>query len=453
LVTTQLRVTKASDLPEIVPDKENQLSLVEYSSIIETLIRVKGSLVSPLPEDEKKSIVVQFGLEFQRFLSRTFSSFLDLSYSLSSPDEVKQTFFEKIGKGIEGIVSQPSFDESLFDLNKGILNGPFFGILIKEGKHYVIDSRFMTKYEYKSGLLAPSVKAVFEFKQGSLVWKHIEHNGKTCLPQTPEFELGERLMYNYLLIDTIVNKRLLASHLKVPKAGAYAVRKFMSAQNRLKQFLYNFTYGSISIMNVADLFLGKGYGNGIKYFPFTEKGLIDYTNDSIEEDHTSTYFPEVNYPCGVLEDCVTVYNIYKKYVSRVISILDETEKKECLEVVNFLQNEVKEYKYKSCVEILASFMYVTSVVHTLKTNVLEYVTQGYRCPVSVNSNGTIPKYAYLTAIPFVLVTTIPMRKLFVKLPAVYSSQAKTIYNDMCSDLKAAKFSEVDINKIDSSAQI
>ena len=287
-----LKFFKARQLPNDIPDKEEYLSLVPYSSLIPTIIPVNTTLVKPIPKDEIDTFAKNAILKINAFLSKRTTNLFDFSKSLHSPEECKIAFHDAIGKHIDGLVPQPSFESSLLDPNHCLLQSSFYDNLVPECDFYVIDSLYMTKYKYKPGLLAPAVKAYFTFQNKTLVLQMIQYNGAFYKKGSAEFDLGRRLLYNYLLIDTVVNKHLIVSHLKINQTGAYAIRKFMSKSNTLKQFLYNFSYGVNPINHATDLLIGKDYGNVIKFFPFTEESLLHYINDRIADNHESTCFPK-----------------------------------------------------------------------------------------------------------------------------------------------------------------
>lgn len=123
------------------------------------------------------------------------------------------------------------------------------------------------------------------------------------------------------------------------------------------------------------------------------------------------------------------------------------------EMIKAFQSFVKEYKHKRPEEILASFMYVSSVYHELKSSIYNFITLGYDCPVSVYADGTISKYEYLLGVVSTLFTTIPMRTIFITLPGKYDNIAKKVYSEMCNDLLEAKLTNFNIESIDSSVQI
>jgi predicted house-cleaning noncanonical NTP pyrophosphatase (MazG superfamily) len=452
-----LRFANSRPLPDVVPDKEDYLNNVAYSLLISTIKDVNVTLVNPVPKDEEDSIVKQIGLSINRFVSRFFYDFLDTSVVLNNDTHAQQAFGNHISPFINGVCPQPSFDKSLLDYNYSILKGPFYGTLKKScGAHFVIDSSFMQKYNFKDGLIPPVMKALFTVADGRLVLDNVFYDGKNHTKESPGFELGKKILNNYLLIDTIINKHLIVSHFKFAQSGAFAIRKYMSSSNRIKQFLYNFSFGVNAINHATDLLIGKGYGSVAKWMPFTEGSLIDYINDRIAEDHSSTCFPETE--CDLNEsliekDCGKIYQVFKKYVKLVLQESSKEEYSECKHVVNYLRENVKEFQNRKTEEILASYMYVTSVVHEIKQDIYNLITQGYSCPVSINKDQSVSKYIYLSAMLPALSTTVPMRTLFVDLPESYSLDTKVNYYSMLNELKQLKLDVIKIRDVDSSVQV
>jgi hypothetical protein len=441
----------------MVPAKETHLNMVAYSRLISTSKDLNTTLVNPLPNDEQLSFLQQFGLNVNRFVSRLFYNFLDTSVVLKNDNHVIETFNTYISPFITGAGSQPSFDKSILDYNNSILKGPFYGTLINtHGNHYVIDSTFMQKYTFKDGLIPPVMKASFNVTNGQLVLENICFDGKSHSPDSSGFELGKRILNNYLLIDTAINKHFVVAHFKIAQSGAFAIRKYMSSSNRIKQFLYNFSFGVNAINHASDLIFGKYCGSFLKWLPFTEESLINYMNDKIAEDHSSTCFPENEFVmnCSSIEkDCAKIYQVFKKYIKLVLQDSSKEEYSECEDTIKYLRENVKEFENRKTAEILASYMYVSSVVHENKQRVYNHITQGYSCPVSINKDGSVSKYTYLSTMVPLLTTIVPMRTLFVNLPESYNVDTKIFYFSMLNELKQLKLDIINIRDIDSSVQI
>jgi hypothetical protein len=455
-----LRIATPSPLPLVVPEMETNLKMTPYSEIVPTTKSLNTFLVTPLPKGEEDSTFKKIIAYIVRLVAKTFFQSLDQSISLHSDQECRETFMTYIMPFIRGASPPPSFDSTLLDYNNSVINGTFYGNLKFSGESFVIDSTYMQKYQFKSGLIPPIMKATFKQVNKSLILDSIYHSGKMFNSGSAGFDLGRRILNSYLLIDTMVNKHLVVSHFKVAQTGAFAVRKFLSSNNRIKQFLFNFSFGVISVNHGTDSLIGKDYGSLIKSLPFTEESLIDYINDCISENHTTTLFPSndqaianEHVSSGILGDCVKIFEVYKKSIKDVLRHASEEENSECQQLLDYLQCNIKEYQNCEPEDILASYMYVTSVVHELKQAIYNYITQAYSFPQSLNHDGSVPKYIYLSAMLSTLLTIVPMRTLFIDLPDSYHPDTKFQYYKMLSELKNLNLGFIKIEDIDSSVQV
>jgi hypothetical protein len=422
--------------------------------MISTIKDVNTTLVNVVPNDEQLSFLQQFALNVNRFVSKFFYEFTDTSVVLNSDIQVQEAFNARIAPLIKGVCPQPSFDKSILEYNYSILKGPFYGTLKNtHGNHFVIDSTFMQKYKFKDGLVPPVMKASFIVVNGQLVLENICYDGKIHTPESSGIEMGRRILNNYLLIDTFVNKHLVAAHFKFAQNGAFAIRKYMSSSNRIKQFLYNFTVGINAVNHATDLIIGKDYGFLAKWIPLTKGSMIDYINDRFIEDHSSTCFPGKSGLSLIEEDCAKIYEVFKKYIKIVLQESSNEEYSECKDVVNYLRENVHEFQNRKPDEILASFMYVSSIVHDVKQSLYNLITQGYACPVSINKDGSVSKYTYLPAILPFTASAIPLRTLFVNLPQSYNVDTKIHYYSMLNELRRLNLEVIKIRDVNSSVQI
>jgi hypothetical protein len=228
----------------------------------------------------------------------------------------------------------------------------------------------------------------------------------------------------------------------------------MSSKNKMKQFLWNFTVGVHGInLNTGSLIAKDPRGTMDYFMPFESDGLIDYINDSVKTDCSSYIFPkEQMYPCDISSESKKIYDIYKKYIKEILKELNKDDMDECIKVYEYIKDNIKEYKNRYMEEVFASYMYTASILHIISADVFQQMVQGYDCPVSINKDGTINKYAYVMAMINIIYVNAPQRKLFMKLPETYDILVRNEYNNMLNEFSNAKFESIDIFNIDASVQ-
>lgn len=436
-------------LPETLPDRDKDLQLVKYSQVISTAKGVNASLGDRFVKDEgyKYSIL--------SFIGRFSSSQPQTErYVLKNSTTTEQAYNKYIAP--KQTVEQPLFATDLLHESICIQEGGFFGNLKPEGDYLVIDSLFMTKYKYKPNVLVPAVKAYFTVQNDKRIrLEKILHNGTVYHPgrRSPGFRLAKRLLFNYLLIKSILSTHLVVCHLKITQTCAFSVRKFLSSNNKMKQFLWNFTSGVIGTNRNTGNLIKLNTGSVNYFSPFSDEGIIDYINDSVHEDCSKYIFPqEQPYPCQTFSECETVYDIYKRYIREILQDLNKQELDECTELYDYLRLTVSEFKHKHIEEVLASFIFTASVLHDLTTKFYQQMIQGYDCPTSINTDGSVHKYRYLLSMLALEFVNLPQRKIFTPLPDTYDAFVRNTYDDMCQELLNQPFKQIDISTIDSAVQ-
>lgn len=434
-------------LPEKIPDKDADLQLVRYSSVIDTGKEVNAFLTNKFLNDEGWEYKLLYYIQ-----SMSSPPPKTTYYRLKSSFETEQAFVSFLNRHKK--TPRPLFTLDVLEPSVCIQNGPFFGNLVREGKYLVIDSLYMSKYKYKPDTLIPAVKAYFTIQTDNNIKLHsILYNDTIYKPEHPDFVLTKRLMYNYLLTRTILALHLVTCHLKISQIAAFGIRKYLSSNNTLKQFLWNFTSGVHGInMNTGSL-IKRGFGSVSYFLPFSDDGIVDFINDSAQTDCSSYIFPqEPDYPCQILSECETVFDIYKKYVKRVIANLTEEHLDECIELYEYLRITIREFRHKSIEEVFASFMFTASVLHEITTHFFQQMVQGYDCPTSINSDGSIHKYRYLISMMTQIFVNIPQRKIFTTLPDSYNAYIRNQYTEMSRELLEQEFHCIDMSSVDSAVQ-
>ena len=431
---------------DVVPDIDNDLKLVKYSSKINTVKEVNAFLTNKIPKDEW--LRYNFTLTVRKYFPNNFPKKEIPLHNKYEVEKVYKSFFEMNN------IPRALFDNDLLDESVCIQEGAFFNNLEKRGDYYVIDSLHMDKYKYKPGQLKPLMKAYFKFENEILKIDHIYYNNAIYYPKDTGFILAKRVMYNFLVLKTLLEVHLCIIHLKISGICAYSIRKFMSSKNKMKQFLWNFTVGVHGVNLNTGGIVGENPRGTMDYFmPFEGEGFVDYMNDSMKNDCSSFIFPkEQTYPCKISSESKKIYDIYKKYIKRVLDKLKRDEMDECIKVYEYIKDNIKEYKDKSMEEVFASYMYTASILHIISADVLQQMVQGYDCPASINKDGSVNKYVYLWAMITIIVVNAPQRKLFMKLPDTYDILVRNEYNNILDEFSNINFKSIDIFNVDASVQ-
>jgi hypothetical protein len=312
----------------------------------------------------------------------------------------------------------------------------------------------MNKYEYKPDTLVPAVKAFFALRDsGTIQLEKIFYKDEFHYSDSPTFPLAKRLLFNYLLTKTILSLHLVTCHLKISQLTAYGIRKYLSSDNIMKQFLWNFTTGVHGInLNIGSL-IKKNVGSVSYFLPFSQNGIVDYINDCTAEDCSQYIFPEdQDYPCKTFDEYETVFDVYKKYIQKILKELDKRDLDECMELYNFLRLTIKEFKNKHIEDVLASFMFTSSILHENSTKFFQQMVQAYDCPTSIFNDGSIHKYRYLVSMLTQTFVNTSQRKLFLSLPETYNPSIRKHYDQMCSELLDQDFNFIDIESTDAAVQ-
>lgn len=433
-------------LPQKLPDKDNKLKLVGYSSIVDTAREVNAYLTNTFPKDEGIMYKILYYLK-----KGDRSVPINTDYRLYNGYDVEKVFYKDIDIYIN---KNHNFIDDVLNESECIQNGEFFGSFTKEDCYFVIDSLFMVKYSYKKDVLIPAVKAYFILgSDDKMKLEKILYKDEIYYSDSDGFKLAKRVLYNYLLIRNIIYYHLVISHLKITQKCAYAIRKYLSSNNILKQFLWNFTLGVHGINYITGSLIKKKYGNLCYCMPFTDSGLIDYINDNINEDCSEYIFPRQKYyPSKVFEESEIIFETYNKYVSKITNRLNKSDFEECEEMCDYLRMNINEFRDKDMEMILSSFMYVSSVFHDTTAKLGDQMIRGYDCPISINNDGTIDKYKYIVLIFTEIFVNIPQRRVCINLPESYNSYIRKQYSDMCNELLEKKFEKLDICNIDSCVQ-
>lgn len=418
------KVIKPVDLSLTYPDRDNTIIPVKMKEI-------NAYLLNKVPDDEYSKQAAKL-VKLIKALNCLLKCSKNNKYLITSDNDCIELYNKLYRSNFGFPVSQ-----NVLDLE------PFFGSISRIGDNYTIDSSHMLKYTYKKGYMIPAIKA--SFKDGKL--EKIIHQNKEY---HDENNIAIKLMHNYLLIDTVINKHLIVTHLKIGEIFAFAIRKYLSSDNPVKHFLWNFCLGvSVTNQNLIPVLLNKI----LDFFPFTESGLKSYINDSIKSDYTRMLFPDQEIKSDLTDDCGKIYKIFKITVDKLLAGISNNAIKEVRTMAATIRNFVPEYQNTQIVDMIASFMYVSSVIHYTSNHMLfDYVIKGNTWPVAIDDKQQVHKYDFLNGFETLLESMIPMRKLIYIMPNM-NEYAKERYETMIHELIDCDCKVIDILLLESGVQI
>lgn len=439
-------IASRTDLTGIIPEKDTNLELSNYSDIIRTVKHIGIKIVKTLPKDER--LIHKFGI-LERIVSILLYMDHGISYKIKTDAEAIESTSLKIQNDL-------FYDNPIGDIEEIIRKDVFYRNFTNENDYYVIDSLFMQKYEYRKGILPPVIKAYFiKDEDDSLILDHFIYNDKHVYRTSENFVLCKRVLNNYIVLDTVIYRHLYISHLSSGEIFSFYIRKHLSSGNKLKQFLWNFCYGTMRINNSTSLLLGENSGGLIKFFPFTKSSMVDYLSDFSKRDNSLVMYPsKKDYNSNINEDCVALYNIYLHHLLKMTEILSNDELEEMQRVIEDVKNHDQCHRDKTNEEILASFIYTVSVEHHLSgTRISRFLKNGHTYPASIDIDGTVRKYDYLYTMCILSGTSSERRKTIINLPKNYDRQVIDVYESMCTDMRNQDLKYISPTDLPSSIQV
>jgi hypothetical protein len=322
-----------------------------------------------------------------------------------------------------------------------------------EDSYYVIDSLHMANYEMKPDTMVPALKCYMTKENGNLVISKFLYQDKEVCRKDEQFELCKRLLYVYLFTYSQIKEHLITTHTRVGQTFSYAMRKFVSNSNPLKQFLWNFCFSTLSVNKTNVPFLYDKDTFLFKFLPFTIDGLTKYTTDVFDKCIARSIVPtrDFDLESNGIREMNAYFHTYRKYIAKFY----KTDDSEIQMVVDYLRSNVPEYRDMSPLNILASAVYVHSVLHEVKgTNVRDMVLNGYSAPTSLSKNGKPYKYFYLEMYHTFVITSRSLRKIGFTLPESFDQNVRESYQSMCEELqvKTKDFVELKFDDVESAVQ-
>lgn len=347
-------------------------------------------------------------------------------------DQYLQDTFKKAG------LANPSFNESLFEPNYCVRNGILYSFLKRISvKQFEIDFTHYSKYNFRENINPPILKAKLRLDNNTLVFESISRfdrdlNLIECV-QADDSEKFTRIrtdLYATAFFDLTAVQHLLGCHFLAGFNLNVGVR-MLSTENPLKQFLWNFVFGTMNINSQINTLIGKTVGGLIELSPFTEDSFYDFVRDSTKRDFSNIFDPKPaihNEMCADLKNIKSILTVNIETVLNHsnIDFIDENDK-----MFSFLRNKISILSNKTNLEILSSLVYAVSAYHeVVGNNSLELRSQ------AVLSTYNISKYEYIVSMQVLVITAIPIRKITAHdvEQTIQDAFAKKVYLNMISEL-------------------
>ena len=438
--------TKAIDLTSPVyykriPDSEDfaynlkPISNVKYYNVPELPLE----FVEQVPTDEEDKTKI-FLSKFKTTIDKIFT-FIPYKHKTLSKGQDKEIFEKYLRDVFKGAgLEAPSYDETLLEPNYCIRNGIFYSFLKQiSTNQYTIDFTHYSKYEFKKGI-NPILKANLAMKDGILVFQSISRfdKGLKLIEEIPadgsdKFIRIRADLYSTAFFELTALQHLLGCHFLAGFNLNVGVR-LLSKENPLKQFLWNFVFGTMNINSQIDSLIGKSIGIVITRSPFTENSFYDYIRDSANSYDFSVIFDPK--PAISSEMCDDLKNIKATLCSNISHVLEYSNnnleyKTENENMFIFLRSKIKTLKDKTDLEILTSLVYAASAYHeVVGNNSLPLRSQ------AILSNYSVTKYNYIAEMLLMVITAIPIRKITAHdvEPTIKDRVAKEVYLNMVREL-------------------
>lgn len=406
---------------------------VKYYNIPELPLEFVDSVPAD-EEDKKKLFLVKAKTTLDKFFSYIPYKHKNLKHGEDKKifDQYLQDTFKKAG------LANPSFDESLFEPNYCVRNGIFYSFLKRiSGNQFEIDFTHYSKYNFRENINPPILKAKLRLDNNTLIFESISRfdrdlNLIECV-QADDSEKFTRIrtdLYATAFFDLTAVQHLLGCHFLAGFNLNVGVR-MLSTENPLKQFLWNFVFGTMNINSHIDTLIGKTIGYVIEISPFTEDSFYDFVRDSASRDFSNIFEPN---PAIQNEMCTDLRNIKSILSANIETVLYHSNvefKDENNKMFSFLRNKISILRHKTDLEILSSLVYAVSAHHeVVGNNSLELRSQ------AALSAYYMPKYDYIASMLLMVITAIPIRKITAHdvESTIRNTFAKNAYLKMVSEL-------------------
>lgn len=406
---------------------------VKYFNIPELPLEFVDSVPTD-EEDKKKLLIIKTIIFFNNFFKYIPYNHRDLNRGEDKKifNQYLQDTFKNAG------IAYPSFDETLFEPNYCIRNGILYSFLKKvSDNQFEIDFTHYSKYNFRKKINPPILKAKLKLYNNILLFESISRFDKDlnlieciCADDSEKFIRIRTDLYATAFFELTTVQHLLGCHFLAGFNLNVGVR-MLSNKNPLKQFLWNFVFGTMNINSQINLLIGKKVGSIIGLSPFTEESFYEFIRDNAKQDFSNIFKPTPIIPNDMCVDLKNIKSILTTNIDTVLEYSDNDFIDENNKMFSYLRSKIGILRDQTNSELLGSLVYAVSAHHeVVGNNSLELRSQA----VLSTYNGS--KYDYIEALLILVITAIPIRKITAHdvEATIQNKFAKNTYLKMVSEL-------------------
>ncbi len=409
------------------------INKVKYFNVPELPLEFVDSI--PTDEEDKTRMAL---IKIKEILDKVLKIIPFKHKNLTEGED--KTIFEEYLKDIfvEAGIPAPTFDKKLMEPDNIVRNGILFSFLkpVSSNK-YKIDFRHFAKYDFRKEIDCPILVGNLKLTNNVLEFENIvKYNKLLNVTETVCADEGERFiklraeLYANAFFELTAVQHLLGCHF-LAGFNLNIGTRLLSKDNPLKQFLWNFVYGTMNINSQINTLIGKNIGSVIGLSPFTEESFYEYIRDMAKVPNIEIFEATPAIPAKLAVDLKSIKNIISPHIKNLIEHSNEKYKKENSKMFEFLRSKVSIISDKNDAELLTDLVYAVSAHHeVVGNNSLEPRAQ------SVYTTYGTTKYNYIAAILVLIITAIPIRKITAHDVecTIKNTHAKQIYINLVKDL-------------------
>lgn len=470
-----------------VSDKEAHLNLEPISIKIPHFGSMDMKLINTLPCGEidvnelgKLGVYSVLGRPFS-FTSRNIIPFTELNHYYNN---IITTLSRQINKELLPITENISeLHGTCMDPKTIPIQGPFIQILEydPEEKEYYFDFMHLKNIEHRDNLKKMPLKAFYvpnKHRTLDLIRVEALENDKTIVMHPPFSMDIHRHINSMLASQNTLTYHVIITHLEVAQSFAYCVRKFLSRDNPLKEYLLHFTNGTLRVNNIFIPVLLAKNGPAHSAFPYTRKGFNDFFEDVVTNfktnpskyrrlldptnDKTYLQLKSDNVNTVTQDDACEIYKILAKNVDDMLlyikNLKDNQIKKYSVDDLSRFDHEMltleKEFKQNcrlilpddSFKDMLVFALYVGTVTHEIVGNLISdyfingtYITgtivDSSKIINSANQITGLSENSYYNAMNLLTASDIKGNML-MDIDYIENLDIKHILSKMCKNLEA-----------------
>lgn len=414
-----------------VTDKETSLQLEPIKNKIAVLGDLDMKLINTVPFTEidieelgKLGVFTVLGIPFP-FTSRHIIPYADL-------DNYYNNVISTISRGLNKYLV-PYTENS--DELKGTpvdpktipIQGPFIQILEYDPIkcEYYVDFMFLKNIEHRQNLRKLPLKAFYQPNdQGTMDLTRVEClDGDVMKTILPPFSMEiHRQINSCMASKNTLLYHVMITHLEVAQSFAYCVRKYLSKNNPMKEYLLHFINGTLRVSSIFIPALLAKSGPAYTSFPYTRNGFNTLLSDITKTfktdplryrkilnpttDQTYIQLKKDGVKAVTQDDACEIYRIIEKNVDHVLKFMKELRfgsRYTIAELDTFDAEMIQlEAEFKtncrllvpgdSLKDILTFALYVGSVTHEIVGNLIsDYFINGTYISGSVVDDSKITK--------------------------------------------------------------